>query len=124
MSKKRLLEQKKKYEEWKKQRDARENSGVDTEESVCEEPHEQVRPSRPDEASLQGNSERERQRAENRRKYPEFAAFFDEVQKHFPGAKVVRIIQNPTPATHLSDVEDAQDDPQFQQDQDHQEPYL
>lgn len=124
MSKKRLLEQQKKYEEWKKQRDARQNSGVDTAQPICERPLEQVRSSRPNETSLSGNSERERQREENRRKYPEFAAFFDEVQKHFPGAKVISITPHQSPATHLSDVEDVQDDPQSQQDQDHPEPYL
>lgn len=35
--------------------------------------------------------EREAMRQRNREKYPEFAAFYDEVVKHFPGAKVISI---------------------------------
>lgn len=35
--------------------------------------------------------EREEMRKRNREKYPEFAAFYDEVVKHFPGARIISI---------------------------------
>ena len=56
----------------------------------------------------------ERKREENRRKFPEFAAFYDEVRKHFPGAYVTSITmkRDQSPANHVSDVADAQDDQQ------------
>lgn len=58
--------------------------------------------------------ETERRREENRRKFPEFAAFYDEVRRHFPGAYVTSITmrEDPSPASHGSDVLDAQDDQQ------------
>jgi len=56
----------------------------------------------------------ERKREENRRKFPEFAAFYDEVRKHFPGAYVTSITMkgDQSPTNPLSDVADAQDDQQ------------
>jgi hypothetical protein len=43
--------------------------------------------------------DQEEQRRRNREKYPEIAAFVDEVRKHFPGARVVSI----TPRTPKKD---------------------
>lgn len=37
---------------------------------------------------MPSDTDEERRRQENRRKYPEFAKFVDEVRAHFPGAKV------------------------------------
>ncbi len=37
------------------------------------------------------DSEIERQREENRKRYPEVAKMVDEIRKHFPGAKVTSI---------------------------------
>lgn len=60
-------------------------------------------------------------RRRNREKYPEIAAFVDEVRKHFPDAKVVSIrpltpeemeARRPVPASLGSDEPDEQDDQQ------------
>ena len=80
------------YDEWKIKRDAKEVTVEVTPRTVSD-------------------PETERKREENRRKFPEFAAFYDEVRKHFPGAYVtsIRMKKDLSPASHVSDVLDAQD---------------
>lgn len=53
----------------------------------------------------------EERRKANREKYPEFAKFFDEIQKVFPGAYVTKITPR-TPTTHGSTEADEKDDQQ------------
>lgn len=83
------------YDEWKIKRDAKAVT-VEVTPRIISDP------------------ETERRREENRRKFPEFAAFYDEVRKHFPGAYVtsIRMKKDLSPASHVSDVLDAQDDQQ------------
>jgi len=105
MSKAALREKQKLYDEWKSKRDAQEISV----ESFAK-PRNVIQPT----VNKTGDPEIERQREENRRKFPEFAAFFDEVKRHFPGAYVTSITlkEAPSPTSHVSDVLDAQDDQQ------------
>ena len=90
-----ISEKQKLYDEWKIRRDAKEVTVEVTPRSSSD-------------------PEVERKREENRRKFPEFAAFYDEVRRHFPGAYVTSITmkEDPSPASHGSDVLDAQDDQQ------------
>ena len=93
-----ISEKQKLYNEWRVKRDAR--VAVDVTPNPVTTP--------------QWDIHVERRRAENRRKFPEFAAFYDEVRKHFPGAYVtsIRMKTDLSPASHVSDVVDAQDDQQ------------
>lgn len=115
MSKRRLLEQQKKYDEWKRQRDARENSDLCLEEPVCEG---DLRSQQLDEQGLPPvHDEPERIRSkeaeENRRKYPEIARFVDECRRVFgPDVRVISITPHRSPTNRGSDEADAPTDPQ------------
>lgn len=63
------------YEEWKRQRDAQESTPAEPADEYVPDP----------------DPEREEIRRRNREKYPELAAFVDEVRRVFPGAKVTKI---------------------------------
>lgn len=73
-SKQQIIEKQRLYDEWRKGK-------------------EQVRSNPTAAKSIQRKEtdEQRRQREENRRKFPEFAAFVDEVRKHFPEAKVTSL---------------------------------
>lgn len=115
MSKRRLLEQQKKYDEWKRKRDARESGNLDLERPVCEADN---RPNPPNEHRLSSVHDepkrvRSKEAEENRRKYPEIARFVDECRRVFgPDVRVVSITPLQSPTNHGSDEADAQDDPQ------------
>ena len=115
MSKRKLLEQQRKYEEWKRQRDARESGDLDLERSVCEADN---RPNPPNEHRLSSVHDepkrvRSKEAEENRRKYPEIARFVDECRRVFgPDVRVVSITPLQSPTSRGSDEADAQDDPQ------------
>jgi hypothetical protein len=113
VSKQRLREQQKKYDEWKRQKELKENNRVDTEQPIRASTHTESRPDRTDTGRLSANPEWEKQREENRRKHPELAKFVDEIRKHFPGAEVISITPRSdlAPTTHELDEQDAQDDP-------------
>ena len=92
-------EKQKLYDEWKSKRDVK------------------ASPQKVSPQSLTANEwdiEIEQKRAENRRKFPEFAAFFDGVKRHFPGAYVtsIRLKGDQSPANHVSDAVDAPVDQQ------------
>lgn len=115
MSKRKILEQQKKYDEWKRKRDARESSDLCLKEPVCEG---DLRSQQLDEhrlSSVHDESKRVRSKEaeENRRKYPEIARFVDECRRVFgPDVRVVSITPLQSPTNHGSDEADAQDDPQ------------
>lgn len=92
-------EKQKLYDEWKSKRDVKASPQKVYPQSLT---------------ANQWDIEIEQKRAENRRKFPEFAAFYDEVRKHFPGAYVTSITMkgDQSPASPVSDVADAQDDQQ------------
>lgn len=73
-----LIEKQRLYDEWKRKRDANLSTNVDD-----------VSHTTPTDTRM--SEEYRRKAEENRRKYPELAAFVDEVRKHFPGARVVSI---------------------------------
>jgi len=84
-----LIEKQRLYDEWKSNRDT--NLSTNEDDVSHETP-----------ADTQMSEEYRRKAEENRRKYPELAAFVDEVRKHFPGARVVSIKPMPereAPAT-------------------------
>ena len=61
-------------------------------EDVCADDHKKSYPSEMCSDGVEVVSEeREAMRRRNRERYPEFAAFYDEIVKHFPGAKIVSI---------------------------------
>ena len=75
MTKQKIIQQKLAYEDWKRRRDAK---STDVKDLTPPEP-EQLSP------------DQEERRRRNREKYPEIAAFVDEVRKVFPDARVVSI---------------------------------
>lgn len=76
-TKSQLIEKQRLYDEWKRKRDSKEEVRPDP---VVAESPQRIE-----------SDEQKRQREENRRKYPELAAWVDEVRKHFPDAKVVSL---------------------------------
>ena len=63
------------YEEWKRERDAKEKAPAEPADEYMPDPDPEI----------------EEVRRRNREKYPELAAFVDEVRRVFPGAKVTKI---------------------------------
>lgn len=89
-AKDRLIEKQRLYDEWKRERDANLSA------NVADASHKTP-------TDTQMSEEYRRKAEENRRKYPELAAFVDEVRKYFPGARVVSITprkEREVPATH------------------------
>lgn len=77
-----LAQKQKAYDEWKATRDMERKS----QNLSIETPAPQTTPEH-----TYKSEEHRRMAEENRRKYPELAAFVDEIRKHFPGARVVKI---------------------------------
>jgi len=116
MSKRKILAQQKKYDEWKRKRDARESGNLDLEQPVCEADD---RPNPPNEHRLSSVHDepkrvRSKEAEENRRKYPEIAQFVDECRRVFgPGVRVISITPCQSPTNRESDEADAPDDQLF-----------
>jgi len=109
------LKQERQYEEWKRRRDAKADSESDTSQPPSEISHaierQQPRVQKPDLLSATTSSSKEKERANNREKYPEIAAFVDECRRVFgEGVRVVSITPHKDRATHVSDVEDGSND--------------
>ena len=103
------------YEQWKRQRDNKKSSDLDT-----GEPTNQISPSiqrqqprvqEPDLVSATTSKTKAEERAANRAKYPEIAAFVDECRRVFgPDVKVVSITPRKDLAIPLPDATDDLDD--------------
>lgn len=109
------LKQERLYEEWKRRRDTKQDSKSDTVQPSSEIPHaierQQPRVQKPDILSATTSSSKEKERANNREKYPEIAAFVDECRRVFgEGVRVVSFTPHKDQATHVSDVEDGSND--------------
>ena len=109
---KKQIQQEKLYEEWKRRRDTRQDSKTSSVRPTHQSSHsvsrQQPRVQKPDLLSTTTSPSKETERANNREKYPEIAAFVDECRRVFgPDVRVVSI----TPRTDLTiPLPDATDD--------------
>ena len=103
------LNQERLYAEWKRKRDAKQDSTIHSEEPLhprndpplppppvsTTPPETKGTPAPSRDIKTPRREEYERLAQENREKYPEIAEFVDEIRRHFPGAKVVSITPRP-----------------------------
>ena len=109
------LNQERLYEEWKRKRNAKQDSIVHSTEPLCSGKSPPPPPPPPPAHAAAAiktprREEYERLAKENREKYPEIAQMVDEIRKHFPGAKVISVTPRPKVIKHQAQATPSPDE--------------